>query len=96
MLVVPILAVFASGIIMSLQHGFNGTVAARAGSPLPGTLVNYILWAAVLLAVWLVKLALGGHGPVLPADGTAIYVQAVLGIAIVLAAMFLAALGPGG
>lgn len=144
-LVVPILAVFASGIIMSLQHGFNGTVAARAGSPLPGTLVNYLLGAAVLLAVWLVKLALGGHVPVLPhepwlyvagalgtgnlilsailtrhigilvtglgmiagqligallldlllpAEGTAIYVQTVVGIAIVLAAMFLAALGP--
>lgn len=144
-LLVPILAVFASGVIMSIQHGFNGTVAARAGSPLPGTLVNYILGAIVLLAVWLVKLALDGHLPVLPrepwlyaagalgtgnlilsailtrhigilvtglgmiagqligalaldmlfpAEGTAIYVQTVVGIVIVLAAMFLAALGP--
>lgn len=144
-LVIPLVIVFLAGIIMSIQHGLNGTVAAHVRSPLPGTLVNYILGGTVLLAVWLVKLAFEGRVPTLPSEpwlylagalgagnlmlsailtrhigilitglgmiagqligallldlllptaGSAIYPQTIAGIGIVLAAMFLAAIGP--
>lgn len=144
-MIIPMIFIFLAGIIMSLQHGFNGKVAAHVNSPFPGTLLNYVIGGSLMLFIWLGKLAFGGQlvglptepwlylagalgagnlivsamlarrigilltglGMIagqligsllldvfLPSAGSHIYVQTVIGIGVVLCAMFLATIGP--
>lgn len=144
-LIIPMAFIFLAGIIMSLQHGFNGKVAAHVSSPFPGTMLNYVIGGSLMLLIWLGKLAFGGNlaelptepwlylagalgagnlivsamlarrigilltglgmiagqligslllDVLLPSAGSHIYVQTIIGIGIVLGAIFLATVGP--
>ena len=41
-MLIPLALVALAGILMTFQHAVNGRIAAQAGSPIPGTLINYL------------------------------------------------------
>ncbi|CAA9217974.1 MAG: hypothetical protein AVDCRST_MAG83-382 [uncultured Arthrobacter sp.] len=65
---IPVLLPVAAGILLSFQQAMNGTAAFHYGTPITATLVNFIAGAVVLLAAWLVKLAIAGPGNALPSE----------------------------
>ncbi|MHA7239241.1 DMT family transporter [Arthrobacter sp. TMS1-12-1] len=65
---VPVLLPVAAGILMSFQQAMNGTAALHYGTPLAATLMNFIAGTTVLLAAWLIKVAVAGSGNPLPGE----------------------------
>jgi transporter family-2 protein len=65
---VPVLLPVAAGILMSFQQAMNGTASFHYGTPITATLVNFAAGGTVLLAAWLIKVALAGPGNPLPAE----------------------------
>lgn len=65
---VPVLLPIAAGVLMSFQQAMNGTAALHYGTPLAATLMNFIAGTAVLLAAWLIKLAVAGPAGPLPSE----------------------------
>lgn len=64
----PVLLPIAGGILVSFQQAMNGTAAVHYGSPLAATLMNFIAGTTVLMAAWLIKLAVAGPGEALPSE----------------------------
>ncbi|MHA7263259.1 DMT family transporter [Arthrobacter sp. TMN-37] len=64
----PVLLPVAAGILLSFQQAMNGTAAHHYGTPITATLVNFVSGAVVLLAAWLIKVALAGPGNALPSE----------------------------
>ncbi len=67
-LILPLLLPIAAGILMSFQQAMNGTSAVHYGTPITATLMNFISGSALLLAAWLVKVAVAGFGESLPGE----------------------------
>jgi transporter family-2 protein len=65
---IPVLLPVAAGLLMSFQQAMNGTASFHYGTPITATLVNFIAGGTVLLAAWLVKIAVAGPGNPLPAE----------------------------
>jgi transporter family-2 protein len=65
---VPVLLPAAAGVLLSFQTAMNGTAALAYGSPLAATLMNFVSGATVLLAAWLVKVAVAGPASPLPSE----------------------------
>ncbi len=65
---VPVLLPVTAGILMSFQQAMNGTASFHYGTPITATLVNFAAGGTVLLAAWLIKVALAGPGNPLPAE----------------------------
>ncbi|EMY33253.1 hypothetical protein D477_015843 [Arthrobacter crystallopoietes BAB-32] len=65
---VPVLLPLAAGFLQSFQQAFNGTQSMHYGSPLPATLVNFIVGTVLLCIAWLAKVALAGPANPLPAE----------------------------
>ncbi|TKV27895.1 DMT family transporter [Arthrobacter sp. NamB2] len=59
---IPVLLPVAAGVLMSFQQAMNGTASLHYGTPLAATLMNFIAGTVVLVAAWLVKLAIAGPG----------------------------------
>lgn len=76
----PMLLVLIAGMLMSVQHAFNGTIAVAVASPLPGTLANYALGVLILLLAWSVKFILVADRPQFPTDPW-LYLAGLLGVA---------------
>ncbi|RJT80828.1 DMT family transporter [Arthrobacter cheniae] len=64
----PVLLPVAGGVLLSFQQAMNGTASLHYGTPLAATLMNFIAGTVVLLAAWLIKLAIAGPGNPLPSD----------------------------
>lgn len=64
----PVLFPVAAGILISFQQAMNGTSAVHYGTPIAATLMNFVAGTAVLLAAWLIKLAVSGGGAPLPGE----------------------------
>ncbi|NKX56774.1 DMT family transporter [Arthrobacter mobilis] len=62
----PVLLPLAAGFMRSFQQAINAAQAVQFGSPLAATLVNFAVGSAVLLAAWLVKVAVAGPANPLP------------------------------
>ncbi|NKX56773.1 DMT family transporter [Arthrobacter mobilis] len=62
----PVLLPLAAGFLQSFQQALNGSQSAHYGSPLPATLINFIVGTVVLAAAWLVKAAVAGPAGPLP------------------------------
>ncbi|WP_028281551.1 DMT family transporter [Arthrobacter sp. H5] len=67
-LLLPLMLPVLAGIMMSYQQAMNGTAAVHYGTPITATLVNFIAGTSLLLAAWLVKIAVAGVGEPLPAE----------------------------
>lgn len=67
-LILPLLLPIMAGILMSFQQAMNGTAALHYGTPITATLVNFITGFMLLLAAWLVKMAVAGPAEPLPAE----------------------------
>ncbi|HEX2247106.1 MAG TPA: DMT family transporter [Arthrobacter sp.] len=63
---IPVMLPLAAGFMQSFQQAFNGTQTQHFGSPLPATLVNLTVGMVLLVAAWLVKVAVAGFGNPLP------------------------------
>ncbi|WP_442892854.1 DMT family transporter [Arthrobacter sp. USHLN218] len=61
-----VLLPLVAGFLQSFQQAFNGTQSAHYGSPLPATMVNFIVGTVLLYIAWLVKVAVAGPGNPLP------------------------------
>lgn len=78
---------------MTFQHAVNGRIAAQVRSPIPGTLINYVVGSVGLALIWVLKLALTGGLPTLPAEPW-LYTGGVLGcINLVLSALLIRHIG---
>ncbi|NKX49146.1 DMT family transporter [Arthrobacter deserti] len=63
----PLALPLAAGFLQSFQQALNGMQARHYGSPMPATLINFIVGFVLLCLAWLVKLAVaGGAGPLPP------------------------------
>ncbi|WP_394250087.1 DMT family transporter [Arthrobacter pityocampae] len=65
---VPVLLPVLAGVLMSFQQAMNGTAALHYGTPLAATLMNFIAGTVVLLAAWLIRVAIAGFGNPLPTE----------------------------
>ena len=65
---VPIALPLAAGFLQSFQQALNGTQTKHYKSPLPATLINFVVGFALLCIAWLVKLAISGPGNRLPSE----------------------------
>jgi transporter family-2 protein len=65
---IPVLLPIIAGTLMSFQQAMNGTAAMHYGTPITATLMNFISGTTVLLAAWLVKVAMAGAGGPLPGE----------------------------
>jgi transporter family-2 protein len=64
----PIALPLAAGFLQSFQQALNGTQTKHYGSPMPATLINFVVGFVLLCAAWLVKLAVAGPGNALPSE----------------------------
>ncbi|MFD1212530.1 DMT family transporter [Arthrobacter sp. GCM10027362] len=64
----PVALPLAAGFLQSFQQALNGTQTKHYGSPLPATLINFIVGFVLLCLAWLVKLATAGPAGALPAQ----------------------------
>jgi transporter family-2 protein len=89
----PLALPLVAGFLQSFQQALNGTQTQHYGSPLPATLINFIVGFVLLCLAWLVKLAAAGFGNPLPAQWW-YYLGGPLGcFFIVVAAAVVASLG---
>ncbi|PPB49795.1 hypothetical protein C4K88_07265 [Arthrobacter pityocampae] len=65
---IPVLLPVLAGVLMSFQQAMNGTAALHYGTPLAATLMNFIAGTVVLLAAWLIRVAVAGFGNPLPTE----------------------------
>lgn len=92
-MLVPLALVALGGILMPFQHAVNGRIAAQVRSPIPGTLINYLIGSLALALIWVLKLALTGGLPTLPAE-LWLYTGGALGcINLVLSALLIRHIG---
>ncbi|WP_248758453.1 DMT family transporter [Pseudarthrobacter sp. SSS035] len=92
-MLVPLALVVLAGILMTFQHAVNGKIAAQVRSPIPGTLINYVVGSFGLALIWVLKLALTGGMPTLPAEPW-LYTGGALGcINLVLSALLIRHIG---
>lgn len=92
-MLLPLALVVLAGVLMTFQHAVNGRIAAQVSSPIPGTLVNYVVGSVALALIWILKLALTGGLPTLPNDPW-LYAGGVLGcINLVLSALLIRRIG---
>lgn len=92
-LLIPLALIILAGVLMTFQHAVNGRIAAEVRSPIPGTLINYVVGGVALALIWTVKVALTGGLPTLPADPW-LYLGGVLGcINLVLSALLIRRIG---
>lgn len=67
-LLLPLLMPFFGGLMQAPQQAVLGSMATAARTPLISTFVNFLGGGIMLLAVWIVKIAVAGVGAPLPAD----------------------------
>ncbi|WP_104139533.1 DMT family transporter [Arthrobacter sp. ZGTC131] len=92
-MLVPLALVALGGILMPFQHAVNGRIAAQVRSPIPGTLINYLIGSLALALIWILKLAVAGGLPTLPAE-LWLYTGGALGcINLVLSALLIRHIG---
>ena len=92
-MLVPLALVVLAGVLMTFQHAVNGRIAAHVRSPIPGTLVNYVVGSLALALIWTLKLVLTGGLPTLPTEPW-LYAGGVLGcINLVLSALLIRRIG---
>jgi transporter family-2 protein len=83
LLALPLVA----GVLMAIQQAVNGRVGATSGSAMTATLVNFIAGTVVLIAGWLVSLALRG-GPATFPHNPLLYLGGLIGIVFIALAAF--------
>ncbi|WP_425860124.1 DMT family transporter [Arthrobacter sp. TWP1-1] len=92
-LLLPLALVVLAGVLMTFQHAVNGRIAAQVRSPIPGTLINYVVGSVALSLIWLIKVTITGGLPTLPSE-LWLYAGGVLGcINLVLSALLIKRIG---
>ncbi|PRX43313.1 transporter family-2 protein [Prauserella shujinwangii] len=72
----------AAGAGMAVQQAFNGHVSAASGSALTAALVNFTAGTTVLVAGWLISLAVRG-GPAAWPDNPVLYLGGPIGVVFI-------------
>ncbi|MGA7204467.1 MAG: DMT family transporter [Specibacter sp.] len=92
-MLIPLALIALAGVLMSFQHAMNGRIAVQVRSPVPGTLMNYVVGSVAIALIWGLKLAFTGGLPTLPPEPF-LYVGGVLGcINLILSALLIRRIG---